>query len=212
MPRLGNSPAKSSSSKIVPPLRRASACGGCRWGRRRGRRGRSVRGRVRRGAGAGTSSWAPLRRGMRAYPHRVRHASRIRQYLHHAALRSARPPSARRATLTSITGIPPVVRAPGCWRTRGAFLFAPRSLAERALRAKQRRHEGSARVGPRKFSRSETRRAPSRRVSGTSVCQVTAETVPSRSAQSFLKTTSEMRRLRDRSASLSDLPSASLRR
>jgi hypothetical protein len=50
------------------------------------------------------------------------------------------------------------------------------------------------------------------RVFGASVCQATAESAPLRSADSFLKTTSEMRRLRHLSASLSDFPSASLRR
>jgi len=47
---------------------------------------------------------------------------------------------------------------------------------------------------------------------GSSVCQVGAESGLSASARSCLKTVSEIHLLRQRSASLSDLPSASLRR
>ena len=47
---------------------------------------------------------------------------------------------------------------------------------------------------------------------GPSVCQAAVEISPSRSAYRCLKTASEIRRLRQRSASFSDLPSASLRR
>ena len=78
--------------------------------------------------------------------------------------------------------LPPVVRAPGCWRTAGAFLFsAPIYRWSATWGRKERRHEGSARVGPGKFLRSKTRRARSeflgalaRTTAGATLCALRA--------------------------------------
>ena len=54
---------------------------------------------------------------------------------------------AQRCAVPTRLGSAPMVRAPGCCRTRGASLLSAPLPAERALGAKKRRHKGSARVG-----------------------------------------------------------------